>query len=146
MSLALRWCDLPSSDQGRGGPYRNSVRPSPLCPPSHSKGGYWETSEAETHEISTGTLPLRMFLLIHKSLNFNEFLIICTSSNSIFLSFLCQQFLRIFLNFHKQYWPVPGLNLAQMEVDNNIKMPKQWNVLQPAVLLQHLDRSVLLCI
>lgn len=53
------------SEHQRGEPYRAFVHPSPR-PPSHSKEGYWETSEAETHEISTGTLPLRMFLLIRK--------------------------------------------------------------------------------
>lgn len=39
---------------------------------------------------------------------------------------------------------MPGLNLAQMDVGNNIKMHKQSNVLQPVVLLYLLDSSVLL--
>lgn len=81
-------CPRPQVEQERDGLYRESVHPSTLLPTAKRVIG--KLQKLKVMRFLLALYLWECFYLSTKWLSFNEFLIICTSTNSIFISLLCQ--------------------------------------------------------
>lgn len=100
-----------------------SLHPLPVFPQQKELLGNFRSSNSQDFSWHFPSKNVSTYpYLSTKRSSFNVFLIICTSTKSIFLSLLCLFF--FLFCFHKLSSPVPGLNVTQMDMDSNTKMPK----------------------